>query len=277
MKRLNNKGMSIIEIILCFALASLIIISLYNIIDSISSNKRTEETKFILSYQKTEFTKVIMADIIKNGLQSIVVNGNKKPVTKTVVDTPVDLYKKNLASATPSNNCAIFDAKQWLCKNGAYNDTAQESPIMFKSSATSILVISFNFKNGMQKELRILKQIGNYDLPSQPGGGTTKIGDKFYVAYGEPNNIIPTEYRGKNANPYAESGVEIMDFDSFGYAKEGHYKKYETRIGNINISMNAKFLKLDLRFDHPELKQTYGMYFITPTTIDQAYPVDLYN
>ena len=276
MKRLNNKGMSIIEIILCFALASLIIISLYNIIDSISTNKRTEETKFILSYQKTEFTKVIMADIIKNGLQSIVVNGNKKAVSKTVVDTPADLYKKNLRD----NNCATFDAKQWLCKNGgdgAYNDAAQESPIIFKSSATSILVIAFNFKNGTQKELRILKQIGNYDLPTQPGGGTTKIGDKFYVAYGEPQSIIPTEKRGQIASAYSSSGVEIMDFDSFGYAKEGKYKKYETRIGNINISMNANFLKLDLRFDHPELKQTYGMYFITPTTIDKAYPVDLYN
>ncbi len=269
MKRLNNKGMSIIEIILCFALASLIIISLYNIIDSISSNKRTEETKFMLSYQKTEFTKVIMADIIRNGLQSITVNGNKKDVVKTVVDTPPEIYK------IAPNNCKTFNATTWTCSGGTYNDTAKSSPNIFKSSATTILVIGFNFKNGTQKELRILKQIGNYDMKDQPIAAADIIGDKFYVAYGEPAQAIPLENRGQSANKYKNDGVEIMDFDSLGYRIVGKNKQYETRIGNINVSMELNFLKLDLRFDHPELKQTYGMYFITPTTVDQSYPLDI--
>ena len=268
MKRLNNKGTTIIEIILCFALASLIIFSLYNIMDTISTNKRNEEAKFEIVNQKTLLTKNILSDIVQNGLQSISINGSKKDVSKTVTDTPAELY------GSTATDCLTFNAITWQCSSHDYVDDAslkaRSSDTIFKSSATSAMVITFSFKNGEQKELRILKQVNNHNLENI----TAKYGDKFYIAYGTPENVINTEQVGKTENKFT-GVIETINFDSFKSQKIGPDKIYETQIGNININKSNQFLKLDLRFNDIDLKQRYGLYIVTPTTIDQAYVDEL--
>ena len=53
MKRLNNKGMTTIEVIICFVLVVLITISMYTTISSYSTKVRTEENKaVILNYKE---------------------------------------------------------------------------------------------------------------------------------------------------------------------------------------------------------------------------------
>lgn len=260
MKRLNNKGISIIEILLCFVLAALITVSLYNILDTISATRDTEEQKLEIQTQKSQLTKRILGDIVEYGLQSISINGSKKAVSKTVTDTPKDLYQAD---------CNTFEAETWTCVpgNSSYNDSARVKDNIFYSNATSVQVITFNFKNGITKELRILKQVNNYNIES----AATHYGDKFFIGYGEPANIISTSSVGKTQNRFKSGTVDSIDFDSFGYELQNKDKIYQTKIGNINIDKSNDFLKLDIRFDNPDVKQKYGIYIITPTSIDQAY------
>lgn len=276
MKRLNNKGTTIVEIIMCFALASLIVVSLYNIIDTISTNKEIAETKFEITNQKSILTKTILNDIIQYGLHSIVINGSKKEIDKTVVDTPIDLYAANVGG---KDYCKTFDATNWQCKSGTYDENAKKNANIFSSTATSAQVITFSFKNGKQKELRILKQVNDYNLKKQSGSEyipyTATHGDKFYIEYGEPNSIIDGNLVGKNANQLKANTGERIDFDAFGYEKRGNDKLYLTGIGNIKIMLSNAFLVLDVRFNNVNLKQKYGLYLVTPRTIDKTYVDDL--
>lgn len=257
MKKLNNKGISIIEILLCFVLAALITVSLYNILDTISSTRNIEEQKLEIQTQKSQLTKRILGDIVEYGLQSISINGSKKAVSKTVTDTPKDLY---------ASNCNVFDAEKWTCVNNSnYTNDARTRSNTFYSDATSVQVVTFNFKNGITKELRILKQVNNYNIES----AANHYGDKFFIGYGEPTELITTV--GVTPNPFKKGTIDSIDFDSFGYETRNDDKIYQTKIGNINIDKSNDFLKLDIRFDNPNVKQRYGIYIITPTSIDQAY------
>ena len=68
MKRLNNKGMTTVEVIICFVLVVLITVSMYTTISSYSTKVRTEENKAVILNYKEVLTKDIQDDFIKIGL-----------------------------------------------------------------------------------------------------------------------------------------------------------------------------------------------------------------
>lgn len=68
MKRLNNKGMTTVEVIICFVLVVLITVSMYTTISSYSTKIRTEENKAAILNYKEVLTKDIQDDFIKIGL-----------------------------------------------------------------------------------------------------------------------------------------------------------------------------------------------------------------
>ena len=171
MKRLNNKGITIVEILLCFVLASLITTSLYNIIETISQAKQNEQAKYQMETQRAYLTKEVLGDIIEDGLSAVTINGSKKDVAKSVTDTPLNLY---------SSSCKVFDSDTWTCSDSDNYDTEanRKAPNKFYAPATSAILIRFLFKDGTIKELRILKQVNNYKIKTA-GGFSTTYGDKF--------------------------------------------------------------------------------------------------
>ena len=241
MKRLNNKGISIVEILLCFVLAALITTSLYNIVDNFSSNKQIESDKKEIIVQKTTFTKAILDDIVGLGLQSININNSYPYPPKTVTQSPKDLYTCENA----------FNANDWNCAT-SYSDASAN---IFKAKSTNIIEVEFLFKNGDTKELRILKQVSNESYESDT---SKQFSDKFYIAYGKVNNLNRMTVESK------------IDFDSFGYYKKGTFKLYKTKIGNIAIDLNDGIFKLDLRFENSSLGQKYGINIVMPSSIDEA-------
>lgn len=67
-KKLNNKGFTTIEVILCFVLVVIITTSLYTTITSFNEKRITEEYKSKIYTYKNLLTKEIQDDILKKGL-----------------------------------------------------------------------------------------------------------------------------------------------------------------------------------------------------------------
>lgn len=71
MKKLNNKGMTLIELLISFAITSAIVVSMFNVILNYQTEQSTEALKSDIIAYKNTITKLIQADIIKGELKSV--------------------------------------------------------------------------------------------------------------------------------------------------------------------------------------------------------------
>ena len=70
-KKLNNKGITTAEVLVCFVLIILISTSIYSIVDTYSNRHRIESFKEKVVTYKNLLTKEINNDLIKKGLNSV--------------------------------------------------------------------------------------------------------------------------------------------------------------------------------------------------------------
>lgn len=70
MKKLNNKGMTTIEVILCFVLVVIVTMSMYETISTFNEKRLEEETKSKIYSYKNNITKEVQDDLIKKGVIS---------------------------------------------------------------------------------------------------------------------------------------------------------------------------------------------------------------
>lgn len=68
MRKLNNKGMTTVEILLCFVLVAIITVSMYTTISSYNNKQNLEANKEKIVTYKNLLTREIQSDIIKRGL-----------------------------------------------------------------------------------------------------------------------------------------------------------------------------------------------------------------
>ncbi len=66
MKKINNKGLTVIELILCFALVSAITVGMFKAVNSYKSKQDEESFKNDITTYKTTVTELIYDDIIKH-------------------------------------------------------------------------------------------------------------------------------------------------------------------------------------------------------------------
>lgn len=76
MRKLNSKGMTTIEIILCFVLISVISVSLYHIVSSYDKKRMLEENKLKIVNYKNILTKEIQTDLIHRGVHEVALRTN---------------------------------------------------------------------------------------------------------------------------------------------------------------------------------------------------------
>lgn len=74
MKKLNQKGMSTIEILVCFVLVSIITISMYSMVTAYKEKQQIESYKETVTTYKNLLTKDIQDDLIMVGLSSVTIN-----------------------------------------------------------------------------------------------------------------------------------------------------------------------------------------------------------
>lgn len=92
MKKLNNKGLTAIEILVCFAIISVIVISMFNIINNYKEKKDLESYKLDITTYKNTVTKTIYDDIIKN---NGVISATIKQEDGDTIDNPTEAYMQN--------------------------------------------------------------------------------------------------------------------------------------------------------------------------------------
>lgn len=68
MRRLNNKGITTVEVIVCFVLVTIISLSIYTTISNYNAKRQLESNKAIVYAYKNSMTKMIQDDFIKKGL-----------------------------------------------------------------------------------------------------------------------------------------------------------------------------------------------------------------
>lgn len=106
MKSLNNKGMTLIELLISFTIASAIVVSMFSVIMSYQTEQATEAIKSeIISYKNT-ITKMIQTDIIKGELKSVKLS----PIEKRSQYTEYKFKLKfNKTVDFSGNNKSIFE------------------------------------------------------------------------------------------------------------------------------------------------------------------------
>lgn len=93
MKRLNNKGMTVVEVLICFILVSIIAMSLFSTISSYNQLRILEGYKSKIYSYKNELTKVIQDDFILRGL--VQATYTRKTTTDELVTHQVDCVLKD--------------------------------------------------------------------------------------------------------------------------------------------------------------------------------------
>lgn len=87
MKKLNNKGMTTVEILLCFVIISVIAVSMFSSITSFNERRIKEEYKRELITYKNLLTKMIQDDLIKIGVMHADISRNINNTTLLVTYT----------------------------------------------------------------------------------------------------------------------------------------------------------------------------------------------
>ena len=110
MKKLNNKGLSIIELLVCFVIVAIISVALINTIMNYRAKQETENIKNLIRTYKNTITKVVQNDIINYGLKSAEVDETEQNTIKiklnflTPIDTQNTLQKELIIVANNDEN-----------------------------------------------------------------------------------------------------------------------------------------------------------------------------
>ena len=84
MKKLNNKGMTIIEILVCFLLVSFISTALFTTVSSFNNKRNIESVKADLLQYRNDIDKMIEDDLIHYGLINAEINEGNPETTVTL-------------------------------------------------------------------------------------------------------------------------------------------------------------------------------------------------
>lgn len=94
-KKLNNKGMTAVEVLVCFVLVVIISVSMYTTVSSYQNKQQIEGFKEKIFTYKNLLTKEINDDLIKDGLVSAkILNFNRNNITGDA-DASIEMVMRN--------------------------------------------------------------------------------------------------------------------------------------------------------------------------------------
>lgn len=238
MKKLNNKGMTIIEILVCFIIVSIISASIYSTVSNYNDKKNLESNKQEIYKFKNLLTKEIYDDIVYKGL----INVSTYRKSTVFAGSPRDIV--------PSCTGSYYSPTTLNCTNNS-GDMIIDSG---GHGGTRLALIEFRYRDNSSKVLQIavLKNTKN-----ESGYGS--FNDQYYVSYGPvvsgtpqlthyplPNLGTTTETVGGAARTLSDLSLEIND---------------------LTVT-SANIFKMDLRFHHPDLEDKYGIKINVPINMD---------
>ena len=203
MKKLNNKGMTIIEVLVCFILVAIISTSMYNSISNFNDRRNLESMKEKVINVKNLFTKEIEDDIIKRGL----------------------VYASEPSPIIGSHYINSYGLQSGPCGQNSKVGSCVGNP--------DGKTVTLTFRDGSKKEI----------IAARDTNGTNYI-----IAYGTPNG-----------NDYIYEQLPNVGRNN---------GKLALRVGEITMDTSDGILLVDIRFDHPQLSEKYGIKIVAITNMD---------
>ena len=239
MNKINNKGMTIIEILLCFILVTVISGSIYSTVNAFANQKEEETAKQKIYTYKNLLTKEIEDDIIKKGLIKVEIIGDHQSIAKSYDDC---------------TNAVAYYAWEDTCHPAGitpqYND--KDSNTFSPDNATRYY-IKFSFRSGREKVLLVVTQNDR-----EPLG----LSDKYFVAYGDPQDGESEE--GMTKYPIPDFGYNEIERAAGGEP----IRNLILSISSVNTKQKDGLFYFEMKFEHDVLDQRYGIRIIAPINMD---------
>ena len=226
--KLNNKGMTIIEILVCFVIVSIIATSIYSLVSTFNNRKTEESYKQEIYKYKNLLTKEIYDDIIKKGLISVT-NPNGGTL---LAGTPEQVLGVS--------SCATYYPDTRSCTSGT---------VSMQNNGTRrprVGLVQFRFNDNT---IKILQVAIWKNVPS--GDSYGNFDENYYISYGTPTDQIryPLPNLGVSKTP---SNKTLYDLT--------------LSINKMTVANNV--FHMDLRFYHPLLNEKYGINVTAPINMD---------
>ena len=98
MKKLNNKGMSLLEVVLCFAIVSAVVVGMFNVVMTYETEEVSEAIRSDIIEYKNIVTKVLQDDIFRHELVNVERTSKSVSGTRTTYRFRLD-FKKPFGSS----------------------------------------------------------------------------------------------------------------------------------------------------------------------------------
>lgn len=176
LKKLNNRGMTAVEILVCFVLMSILAVSMYSSIASYKNKQSIESAKEKIFTYKNLLTKEIQDDLIKKGLVSAEISETINETKGKPESLPSKVFKVDFLFRDGSKKQLVINRR--LASDYSVVDCASEK-----------VNDAFSIQYGEEGNLM------TYDLPDV-GYGENQCGEKVLdlrinnVDINKDNNIL---------------------------------------------------------------------------------------
>ena len=176
LKKLNNRGMTAVEILVCFVLMSILAVSMYSSIASYKNKQSIESAKEKIFTYKNLLTKEVQDDLIKKGLVSAEISETINETKGKPENLPSKVFKVDFLFRDGSKKQLVINRR--LASEYSVVDCASEK-----------INDAFSIQYGEEGNLM------TYDLPDV-GYGENQCGEKVLdlrinnVDINKDNNIL---------------------------------------------------------------------------------------
>ena len=224
MINLNNKGMTIVEILVCFLLVGFISSALFGTVETFTNRRNIESVKADLIQYRNEIDKLIEDDLIHKGLINADVYTTKKWAKPAEIAT-------NLLDDTPDEPIAVHQVKLY-------------------------------FRDGDTRELVIYSQrAGDYGSNKDDSDSScTGNDDEFFIAYGK--SAFDKDSGSYIKYPLPDVGE--FENTTCVKPSGGYEIIKDLRFNTIKVSKDNNVLFIYINFYHPELGNDYSINIVAP-------------
>lgn len=241
MKKNNNKGMTIIELLVCFVLVSIITTSLFATISTFSNKRDKESIKSTIFSYKNRIAKEIQDDLV-----------NKSLVDVSIIEPNANSYVVDSSVSVEGSETNLYNYKFDENKN------------------TYRYAIFFKFRDGTSKALTIRYKSSQGYMDDDSSCDSSKRDDDFYITYGEQypgyNKSTESDIKTSVENPKDSDG----NFDLFRLPDVGNgdnacgEKVLDLRFDDISVIKENNVFKLYIGFYHPDIGKEYALDIVAP-------------
>ena len=262
LKKLNNKGMTLVEVVVCFALVTIVLVSMYSSISIYKTKQNIESYKETVITYKNLLTKEIQDDLIKRGLiyANVSLSGEIYTVNMSFKDgssKTLEITRQKAEDAFEGDYANSFVYLGDMNRDGKLE--ADDIPAI----QTCAPIPSPCDDN--QQKIADVNEDGNIN----ESDWTTAFSDQQNLLN---NGFVPKTYEIKALGGTPKDDQFIIKYGGTEYpfpdlgSTENDYggTVYDLRINNVEISTKNNILSIYIGFYHPELLTRYAIDIVCP-------------